>query len=510
MVLPLEIQMQERQSLRNSVDSDSEYGESGALVKLSDTNRQLQSTDDTLIKNMGYSPTLHRGLGTMMNFAFGFTEVAILSSISITFELGLTNGGPVVIIWGFIVQFAAVMAIAHSMAEICAAYPCVGSVYHWAGQLASPEHAPLWSYITGILNFIGNGLGDASFAYGWASFVSAGVVAMNGNELTLGQQVGISIGVLFVWSVLNCFRVDQVGWINNIAAVFQISSIFLVFILLLAKTATLSPASYVFTAYVNKSGTPPFQNVGYVVATGITSSLFSFVGYEASAHMAEETENSSESAPKGIIYTCLSAGIGGLLIIFALLAAYNEQNVDDYQLAGTGNIVVDIFLYTTGSACGQFLTWLVVINLWFAGLSSVAVTGRITYALTRDGAFAFSDWLSQVDPTVKSPIRAIMFVFAFDAVFLLLPLDKDSALAFFAIIGLSVLGFQVRVHRIINLYPYCIRRHLFISSHFFVVIICNSNHVKNDLSAALLPKYTHVIRQMVGSTGCNLLYLVIW
>lgn len=471
MLSPLEIEMQERQSLRYSVDSiESDTAESNPFVKnnLNYTSSDFQNqnsssgTDDTFIKNMGYSPTLYRGLGTMMNFAFGFTEVAILSSISITFELGLTNGGPVVIIWGFIVQFAAVMAIAYSMAEICAAYPCVGSVYHWAGQLAPVEYAPLWSYITGILNFIGNGLGDASFAYGWASFVSAGVVAMNGNVLTLGQQVCISIVVLFVWSALNCFRVDQVGWINNVAAVFQISSIFLVFILLLARTATLSPASYVFTAYVNKSGDPPFQNVGYVVATGLTSSLFSFVGYEASAHMAEETENSSENAPKGIIYTCLSAGIGGLLILFALLTAYNESNVDDLQLAGTGNLVVDIFLYTTGSACGQFLTWVVVINLWFAGLSSVAVTGRITYALTRDGAFAYSDWLSQVNPTFQSPIRSIMFVFVFDALFLLLPLDKDSALAFFAIIGLSVLGFQVIIlvmycyncYFISNLYSY--------------------------------------------------------
>lgn len=444
MITPQEIEMQERQILRYSVDSDTETYENGPFVERSQSG-QRASTDDNLMKKMGYSPTLYRGLGTMMNFAFGFTEVAILSSISITFELGLTNGGPVVIIWGFIVQFIAVMVIAYSMAEICAAYPCVGSVYHWAGQLASPEHAPLWSYITGWMNFIGNGLGDASFAYGWASFVSAGVYALNGNELSNGQQVGISIGVLFVWSILNCFRVDQVGWINNIAAVFQVSSIFLVFALLLARAGSLSPASYVFTSFVNKSGDPPFQNIGYVVATGLTSSLFSFVGYEASAHMAEETENSSESAPKGIIYTCLSAGIGGLLIIFALLAAYNEQNVDDLQLAGSGNTVVDIFLYATGSTCGQFLTWIVVINLWFAGLSSVAVTGRITFALTRDGAFAFSEFLSQVDPIVKSPIRSIMFVFVFDALFLLFPLDKDSALAFFAIVGLSVLGFQVNI-----------------------------------------------------------------
>ena len=159
--------------------------------------------------------------------------------------------------------------------------------------------------------------------------------------------------------------------------------------------------------------------------------------------MAEETHNSAENAPKGIIYTCFATGIGGLLILFALLSAYNVVTTDDSTLANTGNIVVDIFLLSTGHGMGQLLAWLVCINLFFAGLSSVAVTGRITYALTRDGAFAYSEYLSKVNDTTKSPIRAIMFVFIFDALFLLLPLDPNGALAFYAIIGLSILGFQV-------------------------------------------------------------------
>jgi len=160
--------------------------------------------------------------------------------------------------------------------------------------------------------------------------------------------------------------------------------------------------------------------------------------------MAEETNQSQTSAPRGIIFTCLCTGIGGLLILFALLSSY--QPVDDYYLLvgdGTGNTVADIFIYVTGSTWGQALTWMVCINFFFSGLSSVSITGRITYALTRDNAFLFSDWLSQVNPTFKSPLRAIMFVFVFDAVFLLLPLNESSALAYFAIVSFSTLGFQV-------------------------------------------------------------------
>lgn len=114
------------------------------------------SEDDMLLIDMGYKPTLHRGLGRFMNFAYGFTEVSVLCSICLTYSLGLTNGGDAVILWAFVFQFFCVMFIAHSMAEICSAFPSAGSVYHWSAQLSSEEHAPLWSYITGWWNFIGN------------------------------------------------------------------------------------------------------------------------------------------------------------------------------------------------------------------------------------------------------------------------------------------------------------------------------------------------------------------
>lgn len=113
------------------------------------------SEDDLLVINMGYKPALHRGLGVFMNFAYGFTEVSVLCSICLTYSLGLSNGGNAVILWAFVFQFFCVMFIANSMAEICSAFPSAGSVYHWSAQLASKEHAPLWSYITGWWNFIG-------------------------------------------------------------------------------------------------------------------------------------------------------------------------------------------------------------------------------------------------------------------------------------------------------------------------------------------------------------------
>lgn len=38
--------------------------------------------DDNLLASMGYEPELKRGLGSFMNFSFGFTEVSVISCVS--------------------------------------------------------------------------------------------------------------------------------------------------------------------------------------------------------------------------------------------------------------------------------------------------------------------------------------------------------------------------------------------------------------------------------------------
>jgi amino acid transporter len=48
----------------------------------------------------------------------------------------MNTGGPVVIVWSWIVGSILNILCGLSMAEICSSYPSAGSVYHWAGILA--------------------------------------------------------------------------------------------------------------------------------------------------------------------------------------------------------------------------------------------------------------------------------------------------------------------------------------------------------------------------------------
>ncbi|CAF3540844.1 unnamed protein product [Rotaria sp. Silwood1] len=247
-------------------------------------NLVVEDSDVRLLREMGYMQELYRGFSPFMSFAFCFTTVNVFISITIGFTYSLNTGGSGVTIWSWIIGAVFTILVGLSLAEICSVYPSAGSVYHWAGQLVSTKYAPLASFTCGWVNFLGN-VADAAFSSGFATIINAAIILQGNDSLSIGAQVGIGIGITFVWAALNALRVDQQGWLNNLAAVLQIGSTISIVIVLLVMAPTRATAHQVFTSTYNSTGFP----FAYVCLIGILSTLFSFSGYEAGAHLSEET-----------------------------------------------------------------------------------------------------------------------------------------------------------------------------------------------------------------------------
>lgn len=92
-------------------------------------------------------------------------------------------------------------------------------------------------------------------------------------------------------------------------------------ICLLVAAPERSSSEFVWTYYNNLTGWDGSQI--YVIFIGLLFSLFSFSGYEAGAHMAEETTHASKSAPFGIFYTCIATMLTGFCYLLGLLYAMN-------------------------------------------------------------------------------------------------------------------------------------------------------------------------------------------
>ncbi len=136
---------------------------------------------------------------------------------------------------------------------------------------------------------------------------------------------------------------------------------------------------------------------------------------------------------------CVIGAIVGLIYIIGLLFATPDP--DTILNGDSESAIVNVYALSVGTTGALGLTSLLIINLFFAGSSSITVTSRIAFAMARDGAFPGSKHLYKVNPVTKSPIHTVVLVWAFDSILLLLPLVNTTA--FNAIVSLTTIGFQI-------------------------------------------------------------------
>ena len=286
---------------------------------------------------------------------------------------------------------------------------------------------------------MGNTAGDSFFAYAFAVFVSSARETSGSNALSAPLLVSLAISVLFIWTILNFIRVEDIGWIYNMASVLQIGTILALSIVILSTAPHLNSLSFVFFDYNNSTG---FTQEYYVVMLSFLYPLFGFVGYDSPAHLAEETKSSRKVSSMGIIYTVLGCGITGFLVLLALL--FGLQDITQAIEGPSGNAAVEIIQQTAGRYVASVFSWILVINMFFTGMSSVTVTSRILYVLCRDKASHYAEPLATVHPHYRSPINASIFLFLIQFLLLLIPLfSARGVVAFYSVLSICVVGLQI-------------------------------------------------------------------
>ncbi|PIM66018.1 amino acid permease, partial [Streptomyces sp. JV178] len=90
-------------------------------------------------------------------------------------------------------------------------------------------------------------------------------------------------------------------------------------------------ASFVFTEFVNNTG---WGSAFYVVLLGLLMAQYTFTGYDASAHMTEETHDASTAGPKGIVRSIWTSWVAGLVLLLGFTFAI--QSYDGALKSATG------------------------------------------------------------------------------------------------------------------------------------------------------------------------------
>jgi choline transport protein len=82
--------------------------------------------DDAVMKAMGRKQLLDRNFGFISMVGFTTTMIATWEAVGFSLYSGLLNGGPVALMYGYILCFVGTLATACSLSELASMYPTAG------------------------------------------------------------------------------------------------------------------------------------------------------------------------------------------------------------------------------------------------------------------------------------------------------------------------------------------------------------------------------------------------
>lgn len=392
------------------------------------TAHRVQSDEDT-VRRLGYEPQLARRMSRFGNFALSFTIISVLTGCMQLFGFGLVTGGPAVMLWGWAAVGVTVLCLGAALAEVTSAYPVAGGLFFMANKLGGPKAG----YFTGWFNLLGLLGGMAGGSYGMSLFVGAWLNLQWGFTPTPGKTMAICGAILLLLAVLNLFGVRLVSVLNSISVWWHIGGVAAIVGALVLVPSQHQSASFVFTHFANSTG---WGNPIYVIALGLLLAQYTFCGYDASAHLSEETTHAQTAAPQGIVNSIFYSWIVGFLLLAGMLFA-----IQDYAgTVGTATGVppAQIFLDALGPTGAKILLLIVIVAQGFCANAGLASASRMVFAFSRDGALPFSSTWRRLSPRTKTPVPAVWL--AVIVPFCLALPSLYSLTAYYAITAINVIG----------------------------------------------------------------------
>ncbi len=398
-------------------------------------------SDEEMLHNLGYAQELRRRMSGFSNFAVSFTIISILSGCLTLYYFGMDEGGPAIIVWGWPVVGIMTLLVGLAMAEVCSSYPTAGGLYYWAAKLA-PRNGPAWSWFTGWFNFIGQVAVTAGIDFGAAFFINKFLSLQFGLGSAPWETIGIFAIVLAIHGLLNQFGIRLVALLNDVSVWWHIVGVLVIVAVLAFAPSHHLPAKGVFTGLFNNSG----LSLGwwYILPIGLLMAQYTFTGYDASAHMTEETHKAATAGPRGIIMSIVISLIAGWVLLIGMTFAIQGTIGGKLYLGEAASGVAapaQIWQDAIGVTGAKFLLLIAIGAQLFCGMSSITANSRMIYAFSRDGALPGSRIWHKVNHRTRTPTNAI-WLGAGGALILGLPYLWNYT-AYGAVTSIAVIGLYI-------------------------------------------------------------------
>ncbi|KAH8901038.1 amino acid transporter [Thozetella sp. PMI_491] len=370
------------------------------------------SQDARELAALGHEQVLSRKFGLWSMLSLAVCVLGTWSTFAQDLSSGLTNGGPVSILWGLCLVSACNLCIALSLGELCSSMPTALGQAYWVARLVEGPTGRFLSYVCAWIN-----------TFGWWTLGASQIAFMTNFLLGMrllfddewaGASTGwvellVYLGVTLLLTVLNlvfCRRDNILPIFNNLVGVSFVGLFFVFIVALLVSVGvkdelSFQPASFVFGAWINQTG----WSDGVTWFMGLVQAAYGLTAFDSAIHLVEEMPAPRKNVPR-VIY--LSVALGAATgFLFMVVCLFCIQSLDDVLNPSTGLPFMDLVARAVGLEGGAVLLAMFIFNGLGQGVSILTTASRMTWGFARDGGLPWSNYLSQVNDTWKVPARAL-------------------------------------------------------------------------------------------------------
>ncbi|PKY08258.1 amino acid transporter [Aspergillus campestris IBT 28561] len=396
----------------------------------------IHNDDELLLARIGYKQEFKREFSKWSTISYAISILGVLGSVPATFGAPLAAGGPATAVWCWFIGSCMAMCIGSSVAELVSAYPTAGGMYFVTKHVVPEEHVPIFAWVQGWCNLLGQTAGVASVTYTVSQMILA-CASMNSRLVegrysyspTALDTVLLTILLLCILGVICSLTTKSLHRIILWFAPINIIATVVICLALLYYTPDKQPASWVFTHVTDGSG---WGSKLFSFLLGFISVAWTMTDYDGTTHMSEETHDAAALGPLAIRSAVLVSGAFGWILTVCMCFCLTD--FEAILHTPTGLPAAQIFLNAGGKTGGTIMWGFAILVQFFTGCSAMLADTRMAYAFARDGALPFSTFLSQVNPYTQTPINAVWFVVVFSSLLTCIAIGStETATAIFSI-----------------------------------------------------------------------------
>jgi amino acid transporter len=397
--------------------------------------------DRRLLHRLGYAQELFRSMGGFQNFAISFTIISILAGCLTSYYIAFNQGGPIAITWGWLLVGGFCIIVSLALGEIASTYPTAGGLYYWASKLGSPA----WGWFTGWFNLVGQIAVTAAIGYGCAVFMTS-LLNLLFNYPNTVRWVLFTYGlILLTAGLVNMFKVSITAMINSISAWWHIAGVLVIVGVLIFVPDNHKSVGYVFGETLNNTGFSGSNLTDlvfvYVFITGLLMAQYTITGYDASAHLSEETRQASRGAAWGMVMSVVVSVIFGFILLTAVTFALPDATNDEF--VGAGQQILT-FSWTTAMSenWAEFILFIAVVAQTFCTIASTTSASRMMFAFSRDRAVPGHRLWSRVSKADRVPIYTVWAICVLSFL-LMIPTLSNAFVGYAVGTSIAVIGLYI-------------------------------------------------------------------